>query len=134
MYSYSLPGYTWKAGLKLTNIKLDFIKDKDLPLLLENNIRGGISSVMGDRFVESNENKQISYIDANNLYGWALSQYLPTGEFEKLQLPDAYELEQIVEDLLRVPDNNESGFFIEYDLEYPVEIKEKTENFPLCPY
>ena len=133
MYSYSLPGYTWKAGLKLTNIKLDFIKDKDLLLLLENNIRGGISSVMGDRFVESNENKQISYIDANNLYGWALSQYLPTGEFEKLQLPDAYELEQIVEDFLRVPDNNESGFFIENDLEYPVEIKEKTENFPLCP-
>ena len=29
LYSYSLPGYTWKAGLKLTNIKLDFIKDKN---------------------------------------------------------------------------------------------------------
>ena len=40
-YSYSLPGYTWKAGLKLTNIKLDFIKDKELLLLPENNIRGG---------------------------------------------------------------------------------------------
>ena len=47
LYSYSEPGYTWKAGLKLTNIKLDFIKDKHLLLLLENNIRGGISSVMG---------------------------------------------------------------------------------------
>ena len=71
LYSYSLPGYTWKAGLKLTNKKLDLIKDEDLLLLLENNIRGGISSVIGDRFVESNENKQILYIDANNLYGWA---------------------------------------------------------------
>ena len=40
LYSYSLPGYTWKAGLKLTNNKLDFMKDKDLLLLLENNIRG----------------------------------------------------------------------------------------------
>ena len=107
LYSYSLPGYTWKAGLKLTNIKLDFIKDKDLLLLLENNIRGGISSVMGDRFVESNENKQISYIDANNLYGWAWSQYLPTGNFEKLYFPDEYELEQIVEDLRIIPDDNE---------------------------
>ena len=29
LYSYSLPGYTWKAGLKLTDIKLDFIKDKE---------------------------------------------------------------------------------------------------------
>ena len=48
-YSYSLPGYTWKAGLKLTNIKLDFVKEKDLLLLLENNIRGGISRVIGPR-------------------------------------------------------------------------------------
>ena len=61
LYSYSLPDYTWKAGLKLTNIKLDFIKDKELLLLLDNNIRGGISSVMGDRHVQSDENKQTLY-------------------------------------------------------------------------
>ena len=97
---------SWKAGLKLTNIKLDFIKDKHLLLLLENNIRGGISSVMGDRFVESNENKQILYIDANILYGWAMSQYLPTGTFEKLYFPQQYELDQIVENLRFIPDNN----------------------------
>ena len=114
LYSYSAPGYTWKAGLKLTNIKLDFIKDKELVLLLENNIRGGISSVMGDRHVQSDENKQILYIDANNLYGWAMSQYLPTSEFEKLQLPEDNstldnQLEQIVEDLTHCPDNNEFG-------------------------
>ena len=42
---------------------------------------------MGDRHVQSDENKQILYIDANNLYGWAMSQYLPTGAFKKLQLP-----------------------------------------------
>ena len=139
LYIYSLPGYTWKAGLKLTDIKLDFIKDKNLLLLLENNIRGGISSVMGDRHVQSDENKQILYIDANNLYGWAMSQNLPTGEFEILPLnpcnyTDNYNLEQLVEDLLQIPDDNEYGFFIECDLEYPVEIKEKTKNFPFCPY
>ena len=142
LYSYSLPGYTWKAGLKLTNIKLDFIKDtaklpsgKELLLLLENNIRGGISSVMGDRHVQYDENKQILYIDANNLYGWAMSQYLPTGEFETLPLtPCNYILEQLVEDLLQIPDDNEYGFFIECDLLYPAEIKEKTKNFPFCPY
>ena len=54
-----MPGYTWKDGLKQTKIKLDFIKEKELLLLLENNIRGGISSIMGDRYVESGENKQI---------------------------------------------------------------------------
>ena len=134
LYSYSLPGYTWKAGLKLTEIKLDFIKDKQLLLLLENNIRGGISSVMGPRFIESNENTKLLYIDANNLYGWAMSQYLPIGEFEKLEIPNTYELEQIVEDLRFIPDNNEFGYFIECDMLYPAEIKEKTENFPLCPY
>ena len=135
LYSYSAPGYTWQAGLKLTNIKLDYIKDKELLLLLENNIRGGISSVMGDRHVQSDENKQILYIDANNLYGWAMSQYLPTGEFEILPLnPCNYNLDQLVEDLLQIPDDNEYGFFIECDLEYPVEIKEKTKNFPFCPY
>ena len=134
LYSFSAPGYTWKAGLKLTSIKLDFIKDKHLLLLLENSIRGGISSVMGDRFVESNENKQILYIDANNLYGWAMSQHLPTGTFEKLYFPEEYELEQLVEDFRFIPDNNPYGFFIECDLEFLSEIKEKTENFPLCPH
>ena len=134
LYSYSLPGYTWKAGLKLTDIKLVFIKDKNLLLLLENNIRGGISSVMGDRHVQSDENKQILYIDANELYGWAMSQYLPTRELKKLQLPENYSQDQLVEDLLQIPDDNEYGYFIECDLEYPVEIKEKTKNFPFCPY
>ena len=89
---------------------------------------------MGNRHVQSDENKQILYIDINNLYGWAMSQYLPTSEFEKLQLPEEYILEQTVENLRFIPDNNEFGYFIECDLEYPVEIKEKTKNFPFCPY
>ena len=134
LYSYSLPGYKWKAGLKLTNIKLDFIKDKELLLLLENNIRAGISSVMGPRCIESDENTKLLYIGAINLCGWAMSQYLPTGTFQKLCFPQQYELEQIVEDLRFIPDNNPYGFFIECDLEYPAEIEEKTENFPPCPY
>ena len=124
LYSYSLPGYTWKAGLKLTDIKLDFIKDKELLLLLENNIRGGISSVMGDRFVESNENKQILYIDANNLYGWAMSQYLPTGD-KKIKLCCEYDsvlMNEIKEDIFNTPDDNEYGYFVECNLEYAAEI------------
>ena len=126
--------------MKLTKIKLDFIKDKQLLLLLENNIRGGISSVMGPRFIESNENTKLLYIDANNLYGWAMSQYLPTGDFKKMQncheamQYDSTLMNEITEDILNTPDDNEFGYFIECDLEYPAEIKEKTENFPLCPY
>ena len=70
LYNYSAPCYTWKAGLKLTNKKLEYLKDGHLLLLLENNIRGGIASVIVDRHVVSDVNKQILYIDANNLYGW----------------------------------------------------------------
>ena len=145
LYSYSLPGYTWKAGLKFTNINLDFIKDKDLLLLLEINIRGGNSSVMGPRYIESDTNTKLLYIDANNLYGWAMSQYLPTGDFKKMRsfakfrCDEDYEydellIDEIKEDILNTPDDCAYGYFIECDLEYPAGIKEKTENFPLCPY
>ena len=41
MYSYSTPSFTWKAGLKMTGVKLDYITDDKLRLLLENNMRGG---------------------------------------------------------------------------------------------
>ena len=51
------------------------LQDKDLILTLENNIRGGISSVMGDRYVKSDENKKILYADANNLYVHSMSQH-----------------------------------------------------------
>ena len=141
LYSYYLCGFTWKAGLKLTNFRLDFIKDKDLLLLLENNIRGGISSVMGPRYIESDENTKLLYIDANNLYGRAMSQYPLTGDFKEIKFGcdeyyeyDSLLMNEIKEDILNTPDDNVYGYFIECDLEYPAEIKEKTENFPLSPY
>ena len=77
LYCVSLPGFTWECGLKYTNIKFQTLQDKDMILLLENNIRGGISSVMSDRYVKSDDNKKTLYIDANSLYGLAMSKYLP---------------------------------------------------------
>ena len=61
LYCVSLPGYTWQCGLKYTGINLRTLQDKDLILKLENNIRGGISSVMGDRYIKSSEKKSIIY-------------------------------------------------------------------------
>ena len=52
----SVPSYTYQCALKHTDINLQTLQDKDLILLIENIIRGGISSVMGDRYVESDEN------------------------------------------------------------------------------
>ena len=80
LYSYSTPSFTWKAGLKMTGVKLDFITDDKLRFLLENNMKGGPSSRMGNRYVKRGAGK-IVYEDMINLYGWSMSQYLPTGDF-----------------------------------------------------
>ena len=82
LYCVSLPGYTWECGLKFTGINLQTLQDKDLILTLQNNIRGGVSSVMGDRYVKSDENKKIIYMDATNLYGYSIIQPLPYDEIE----------------------------------------------------
>ena len=54
----SLPGYTWQCGLKYTGINLQTLQVKDMILLLDNNTLGGVSSVMGDRYVKSDDNKR----------------------------------------------------------------------------
>ena len=126
LYCVSLPGYTWLSGLKYTRINLQTLQDKDMILLLENNIRGGISSVMGDRFIKSDENKKILYIDANNLYGHSMSQYLP---YDEIKFDNTVKLE----DILNTLDDSDIGYFIEVDLTYPNNIKEKTKNFPFAP-
>ena len=126
LYCVSLPGYTWQCGLKYTGINLQTLQDKDMILLLENNIRGGISSVMGDRYVKSDKNKKILYIDANNFYCDSMSQPLPYDEIK-------YDNNIKLEDILNTRDDNDMGYLIEVDLKYPNNIKEKTKNFPFCP-
>ena len=76
----SLPGYTYQCALKNTDIKLQTLQDKALILLIDNNFRGSISSVMGDRYVKLDENKKILYVDATNFYGHSMSQMLPYDE------------------------------------------------------
>ena len=95
-------------------------------LLLENNIRGGISSVMGDRYVQSDENKKILYIDATNIYGHSMSQMLPYDEIK-------FGEDICLEEILNRPDDNEIGYFLEVDLKYPDNIKERTKNFAFAP-
>ena len=132
LYCVSLPSYTYQCALKYTDIKLQTLQDKDLILLLEINVRGGISSVLGDRYVKSDENKKILYIDATNLYGYSMSQLLPYDEIEMWHGdPDKYW--NWLDEILNTPDDNEIGYFLEVDLKYPDNIKEKTKHFPFCP-
>ena len=127
LYSYSTPSFTWKAGLKMTGVKLDYITDDKLRLLLENNMRGGPSACMGSRYVKRGERK-ILYEDLNNLYGWSMSQYLPIGDFHEIKVTRS-----CLKTILRTPDNDEHGFLKECDLEYPNNLHEKTKYFPFLP-
>ncbi|PFX13135.1 hypothetical protein AWC38_SpisGene22809 [Stylophora pistillata] len=90
---YTAPGLSWDACLKLTKIKLELLSDINMLHMFEKGIRGGISMIptrhskannkyMGEKFDPSQPSKFITYLDANNLYGWAMSKNLPTGGFE----------------------------------------------------
>ena len=119
LYCVSLPGYTGQCGLKYTGMNLQTLQDKDMILLLE-------TSVMGDRYIQSDENKKILYIDATNLYGHSMSEMLPYDEIK-------FEKDICLEEILNTPDDSEIGYFLEVDLKYPDNIKEKTKNFAFAP-
>ena len=128
LFCLILPGYTWQCGLKYTGINLQTLQDKDLVLTLENNIRGDISSVMGGRYVESDKKKKILYIDANNLFGHSMSQMLPYDEIEMWHgHPDLFM--DWLEEILNTPDDSDICYFVEVDLRYPENIKEKNKEF-----
>ena len=88
----SLPGLTWQACLKKTNRKLELLTGYDILLMVEEGIRGGIFHSIhrqvrpNNRYMknygENKESSYIQYLDANNLYGWAMSQKLPANGFK----------------------------------------------------
>ena len=73
LYCVSLRGFFWQCGLKYTNIRLQTLQDKDMILALENNLRGGISSDMGDGLVKTDENKKMLYKEIT--YIWLIRSY-----------------------------------------------------------
>ena len=88
--------------LKFTDVKLEKISNIDVNLFLESGIRGGISYI-SKRYNKSNENTEILYLDANNLFGWAMScNYLPHSSFKFLSEKeiDSFNLHSIPENSL----------------------------------
>ena len=89
---FSVPGLAWDAALKITKVQLELLSNPDM-LMIESGIRGRIATIshchaksnneyMGTEFDPTNESKFISYLDANNLYGWAMSKQLQTSGFK----------------------------------------------------
>ena len=132
LYCVSLPGYTWQCGLKCTGINVQMLEDKDLILTSEDNIRGGISSVMEDRYVKSDELRKIIYMDAINLYGHSLIQPLPYDEIEMWHGHLDLYMNKI-EAILNTADDSDIGYFVEVDLKHLDNIKEKRKNFQFAP-
>ena len=133
---FSAPGLSRDAMLKMTGVKLEKISDIDQYLFMEKRLRGGISYI-AKRYAKANNkymsdydsNKQstfITYLDKNNLYGWAADEYLPYREFEWLK-----NVEEL--DVMSINEKSDTGYFLEVDLKYPNELHELHNDYPLPP-
>ena len=106
----------------MTGVKFDYVTDDKLRFLLENkNMRGEPNCCMGSRYVKRGETR-IVYTDMNILYGWSMSQYLPTAAFPEVKITRSS-----LKTILRTPDNDENGSLIECYLEYSSSIHEKNK-------
>ena len=123
--------------LKMTDIKLELMTDIDMFQFIEKGMRGG-TSYIANRYGEANNkymktydekapSKYIMYLDANNLYGWAMSQYLPTGGFKWLA---KNQIDKI--DLAKYKEDSNKGLILEVDLEYPKELHDLHNDYPLA--
>ena len=133
-YYLTLPGYSWDALLKCTNVSLELITDPDMYLFIEKGLRGGISMVSHRHARANNPQMEnydpeqptsfLQYLDANNLYGWAMSQPMPTRNFDWVEF---------TEKLLDTPPDSSTGYFLEVDLEYPASLHTEHNDYPLAP-
>lgn len=76
---------------------------------------------------DSNEKSNyLMYFDVNNLYGWAMTQYLPHSNFEWIAVEN-------INKILETPDDSQYGYLIEADIEYPTELHDLHNDYPMCP-
>ena len=123
----SFPGLAWHACLKKTNIELELFTDYDMLLMVEEGIRGGICHSLHryakaynkymKNYNKDEESSYIQYLDANNLYGWAISKKLPVNGFRWL---DSDEINEINEEFIKnYNENDKKGYILEIDVKYP---------------
>ena len=132
----SLPSSSWDAMLKMTGVRLDLLSNVDMLNFIEKGMRGGISTITHRYALANNkymknydperESSYIPYLDANNLYGWAMIQKLPTGDFRWIPSPEYINLDSYDE-------NSAKGLILEVDLEYPPELHRLHNDYPLAP-
>ena len=102
----------------MKDVELDLITDTDQHLFIEEGIRGEMTMISHrqtranvpgmENYYASKRNRYIMYLDANNLYGWAMSQPLPTYNFKWLTDEETEEL-----DVMMVPIDSSRGYILE---------------------
>ena len=140
VYYFTAPGLAWDACLKMTNINLELLSDPNMLLMFEKGIRGGISMISNrygeannkyikDSFNKNKPKKYLMYLDANNLYGCAMSKKLPIHSFKWLTSGEMEKLfnNQVVQIWEKTP------CILEVDLEYPEKLHDLHNNYPFCP-
>ena len=135
----SAPGLAWQACLKKTKVKLELLTDIDMLLMVEKGIRGGICQAIHRHAKASNKymknydkrikSSYIAFLDANNLYGWVMSQKLPVNGFEWVK-----NLSNFNEDFIKKYDkNSNTGHFLKVDVEYPKVLFNSHKDLPFLP-
>ena len=135
---FTSPGLSWDAMLKMTNIKLELMTDIDMFQFIEKGMHGGVSYIANrygnannkymKQYDEKEPSKHIMYLDANNLYGWAMSQYLPTGNFKWMTDKKISKI-----DPGKYKADGKKGLILEVDLEYPKELHDLHNDYPIAP-
>ena len=138
-YFLSLPGLAWQACLKKTNTKLELLTDYDMLLMVEKGVGGGICHSIhrcakaNNKYMENcNKNEESSYIqflDANNLYGWAMSQKLPVNNFKWVEGASIINEEFIK----NYNENSYKGYILEVDVKYPKKLQDLHSDLPFLP-
>ena len=132
----SLPGLTWQPCLKKRNINLELLADYDMLLMVEEGIRGGIchsihrhakpNNKYMKNYDEGKEYSYIQYLDANNLYGWAVSQKLAVNGFKWVN--DVTEIK-----IKNYDENYDKGYILKVDIKYPKQIHDLHSDLPFLP-
>ena len=130
IFYYTAPGLAWDACLKITKVELELLHDYDMLMMVEKGIRGGVSMI-STRYGKANNpymkyydpdqpTKYISYLDANNLYGWAMCKPLPTKGFKWMKREELKNWKSM-------------PCILEVDLTYPEHLHDLHNDYPLAP-
>ena len=137
----SAPGLAWQACLKKIQVELELLTDNDMLLMFEEGIRGGMCQAT-HRYANANnkymknhdknkESTYLEYLDANNLYEWAMSKKLPVGNFKWVEKDDISIFDE--EFITNYDKNSGKGYILEVDVKYPKDLHKLHSDLPFLP-